>query len=187
MARRIIAKSHNPQAIAFDGSPFIKTFPQTSQVANQTRDTPLDLIGLTVACKIPLVGLAITLGGNNVTAMNIAIGGGVLAGAGLVLPDNSDMGFTPPVLNTQPGLCLFQGALGPVDQVVNLSGAGNYLAATYPTSEPDAIFPAGTILTLRLVVGATTAGSTRCSLLCIPVDINPNYTGSWTWGSANIG
>jgi hypothetical protein len=187
MARRIQAKNHNPQAFAFDGSPIILPFPSTTLAANSVRDTPVDQIGLPFACKIPLVGLAISLGGNNITAMNVAIGGGVLTAAGVILPDNSDMGFTPPQLNVTPGYCLFQGPGGPVDQVVNLSGAGNYLAATYPTSEPDAIFPGGTVMTLRLVIGASTAGFARATLLCIPVDIKPMYAGPWTWGSANIG
>ena len=184
MARRIIEKTHNPQCLAFDGSPFEKVM-VSSLAISQTHDQVQDYVGLSSACKIPLVGLFVLAGGNGITAMNICIKGGVIPATGLTVPDNSDTIGAPPAVNTTGGLCLFQGATGPVDQPVSLSQ--NYSGAVYPTSEPDAIFPQGTILSLRLVTGAATVGFARAVLLCIPVDIRRGYTGLWTWGNANVG
>lgn len=184
MARRIIEKTHNPQTLAYDGSPFLKTM-NTLVTPNSTHDAMQDFMGLLTACKVPLVAISIGNVGNGITAFNVQIGGGPQPATGLLVPDNSDVTGPPLALNTALGLCLFQGPTGPQDQPVNLAVA--FKGQTFPTSEPDAIFPAGTVFTWRLVSGPVAAGTVRLSMVCIPVDIHKAYPGQWTWGPANVG
>ena len=179
MANRIASKERVGTKTFVFGSIQSLPFEPPATVINQGNTVAQDYLVLPFACKIPLVSVAATSTTSGVTAFNIVIG--VAAEAGALVADSQDVGTLS--LNTAPGLSLFQNAANtaPLDKTVTLVA---YVGQTFATSEPDAIFPQGTVLTFRYVSGGTVAGLFKAFMAVIPVDIkqaNPALTTfSWT-------
>ena len=179
MANRIATKSRPGSKTFIFGAIQSLPFEPPVTIVSQGNTIVQDYLVLPFACKIVLVSVAATSSASGVTAFNIVIGSAAEGGA--LVADNSDVGALS--LNTAPGLSLFQNAgnTAPLDKTVTLVA---YVGQTFATSEPDAVFPQGTVLTFRYTSGASVAGSFKAFLAVVPVDIkpgNPTFAAfSWT-------
>jgi hypothetical protein len=187
MAQRINAKSHiGPNQVAF-GAIEAKTFSVAALPASAANTTVQDYFVSPYAFKLVAVAVAVSSAANGVSAFNICIG--AAAEAGVLVADTQDQGVV--TLNTTPGLSLFEAGTapnftGPQDQTIAIAAA--YGSGMYYPSEPDAVFPQGTVLTLRLVTGAGATGSFKMYCTVVPVDVRLNFSSGanqpFTWANA---
>jgi hypothetical protein len=170
MAERIVAKNRWKKEANFNALQE-ENFQVIAIVASSTTATPRTSILLPFACKVPLVTIMADTASPGVTAFNIALANGAEVGG--IVADNSDT-KQPPTLNTTSGITLFENAAltAPSDQAVTLVA---YVPQTFQSTEPDAIFPRNTVLTLRYASGATVNGNLFVTLGFVAVDIYPTH------------
>lgn len=125
--------------------------------------------GLPLGLNVKILALSLftpsNFGGNPIS-VNLCLDSAAENGMGT--PDNSLLGVVPPAV-AQPGNCLWA-----VDQTLTL--AQNACATLYPINDGwDIIWPAGHLLTLRVVTGAGALGTTLYAIAWGKiVDINPS-------------
>lgn len=162
MPNRINTKNRRGKAVDFGGLQ-TKSFPAVALTASSTNTIIYGRALFPFAFKAPMVMVLADTAANGVTSFNVSVGVGTPVGG--LLADNSDTAGNPQV-NTVSGVSLF-GAAG---QAVTL--AAN-VGQSFVSSEPDAIFPKNTQLTVRIVTGAAVAGNFYLALGIVPVDIFP--------------
>lgn len=162
MANRIVGKNRRPKEVDFSAFQ-TKSFPTVALAINTVNTTVLGRALFPMAFKCPIVSIFADTASNGITSFNVTNNVGTPVGGLLV--DNTDTAGNPQV-NTLSGVSLFGAAGQAVTLVPNVSQ--NFVSA-----EPDAIFPKGTQLTIRLVTGAAVAGNFYLALGIVPVDIFP--------------
>jgi hypothetical protein len=188
MSNRVSAKKHFPKSVGFNAMNIEQLGP-TAIVASSTNATNRGYFLLPFACKIPLITLFADTASPGITAFNVIVGTGAEVGAAVLTADNSDR-LAPPTTTQTAGAGLFQAGTfpnftGPLDKTVTLVVG---VSQTFATSEPDAIFGQGTVLSLRYVSGATVNGNLLAAFAVIPVDPIPyrpasQSNGGWSWAA----
>lgn len=161
-------KSATPRSLVYDAGQILQLscYPTT----NAAITTIQSLIVLPVSVKIygaAICGLNVAT--NGILTFNVVLGSG--AETGSPVADNSEAVGWPPTV-AQAGAQLFA-----TDQP--LATFTNGTVYSYATSIPDAIWPKGSTLTLRLTTGASAGGQLFVSLFAKAFDTQPQSPGKF--------
>lgn len=163
-------KTRYPRSIVYDGFDNYD-FDTITVAASQANTVIQAFLPLPVACKfygVSIVGNAAIAG---LTSFNVVMGSvaeGSTTALITALTDNSEAGY-PPTQFAVNGNALFV-----PDQAVTLAA---FVPQQFATTVPDAIWPKGACLTLRIVSTAGGAGNIKVVLIGKEYDTKPYLPG----------
>lgn len=169
-----------PNAIGY-GTLDFESFNAVTLSSNQTTGTVAQIIVFPVAIKIIALSVVMTtVNGSAPVAVNLCSGTGPQGGLGPTDPlllgpaQGNPQGGYPPLASQMMGNGNIYFA---ADQQLNGASAPvvNTPYTLYPTNDMwDAIWPANSLVTLRLSAGAGAAsGVLQATIMLVPVDIHP--------------